>query len=445
MSTCNPETFTRSTFHHFRKFTNTSKLTIVEELVEAYRDAVRLCVDYLWEQKIEYKSKKGEIKIWDRKNELLDCPSMISTINMGYSGHLSARVLKCASTQACGIVKALSKKRQKDKSKRDWLISINRQPGEGLINRINLGMVKPHCQKINCEINSICMDLKFEENGHFDGFLKLKSLWSSTLSNYPKGFSVKIPFKNYRRVNKWNKIGLVMNSIELNENVVSLRWKIPMPPKRITGKTVAIDQGMTTCLTVSDGQKSTVDKHGYDLSAILQKTARKKHGSKAFQRATEHRKNYINWAVNQLNLTDVKEIKLEKITQINYGRYVSKVVGHWVNTLIRDSLIKVCEEEGVLFTHTSNEFNSQRCYVCGWVHKSNRKGKLFKCLICGHEKDADFNASQNILIRDTLSVLPYGFREHRLNLKGFYWNSKGLFDVTGQELTVPVSKRINLN
>jgi transposase len=111
---------------------------------------------------------------------------------------------------------------------------------------------------------------------------------------------------------------------------------------------------------------------------------------------------------------------------------------HWVNTLIRDSVQKFCEDTGVLYISTKNEFNSQRCSICGWVQKSNRKGKIFKCKLCGHVEDSDFNASQNILIRDTLFNLPFGFRRHRLNLKGFFWKPEGLFDVFGQDLTVPV-------
>jgi transposase len=151
----------------------------------------------------------------------------------------------------------------------------------------------------------------------------------------------------------------------------------------------------------------------------------------------EHRKNYINFIVKQLDLSDVKELLLEEIVNINYGRHVSRSMKHWVNTLIRDSLIKLCEETGVLFTHVGNEYNSQRCSKCGWVQKSNRKGKLFKCKACGHCEDADFNATQNILIRDTLFKLPFGFRGHRYNLKGFYWRSDGFYDSLGQALAVP--------
>lgn len=39
---------------------------------------------------------------------------------------------------------------------------------------------------------------------------------------------------------------------------------------------------------------------------------------------------------------------------------------------------------------------SQRCSRCLFQHKENRKGKIFRCLNCGHHEDADLNAAKNI-------------------------------------------------
>lgn len=162
-------------------------------------------------------------------------------------------------------------------------------------------------------------------------------------------------------------------------------------------------------------------------------------GSKGMQRASDHRKNYINWLVKQLNLFDVKELKLEKIENIKYGRNASRMMKHWSNPLIRDSILKRCEELGVLVTLVENEYNSQRCNECGWTQKSNRKGKLFLCKHCLNEDDADSNAAKNILNRHLLVEIPFGFRSMRKNLEGFFWNSIGLISKTGEEIAVPQS------
>ena len=429
----NKTTFIRSTFHYFRRDTNIGKLPILEEFVKEYRSAVKLCVNHIWNLKIEW--KKG--RIWDREKDLLDCPSMISTTGLDYRGPLSSRALKCAATQACGIVQAVVNKRKKDLRKVAWLKSINKIPSKGLQKRLDQGMTKPECESINCELNSICADIKFENGKRFDGFIQLKCLWNRS-SKYSRGLHIRIPVKHYRRSLKWKKVGTLLNSIHLNEASATLRWEVSRPHQVKTGRTIAIDQGKTDCLTTSDKQEFKKDIHGHTLESIIRKLANKKWGSDNFWKVAEHRKNHINWFVNQLNLTDVKEIKLEDIYNINYGRNVSRELKHWTNTQIREAICKLSEEAGVLFTLEENAFNSQRCNSCGWVQKSNRSGKKFKCKKCGHEEDSDFNASQNILIRDTLVKLPFGFRRHHLNLKGFYWTSTGLFDALRQELTVPV-------
>ena len=68
--------------------------------------------------------------------------------------------------------------RQKDLSKLAWLLSLSKPVGKGLEKRIQKGMIKPDCQSINCELNSICMNVRFESEKHFDGFVNLKSLWN---------------------------------------------------------------------------------------------------------------------------------------------------------------------------------------------------------------------------------------------------------------------------
>ena len=116
-------------------------------------------------------------------------------------------------------------------------------------------------------------------------------------------------------------------------------------------------------------------------------------------------------------------------------------MSHWCNPLIRDKIIKNCEETGVLVTEQFSFYRSQRCNSCGWVQKSNRKGKIFKCQCCGHKDDSDVNAAKNHL--SVLPDLPPFLLKQKLNIKGFFWNSKGIYDTAGVELTVPLSLKIS--
>ena len=47
-------------------------------------------------------------------------------------------------------------------------------------------------------------------------------------------------------------------------------------------------------------------------------------------------------------------------------------------------------------------YTSQQCPICNHISKSNRKSQeMFSCIKCGHEDNADNNASINILNRYT--------------------------------------------
>ena len=45
------------------------------------------------------------------------------------------------------------------------------------------------------------------------------------------------------------------------------------------------------------------------------------------------------------------------------------------------------------------DYSSQTCPVCGHIGKESRNGKYFHCTHCGHEDDADHNASVVLAMR----------------------------------------------
>ena len=423
------------------KNANQGKLETVRLFIQEYRKAVQSYVDYLWITPMTW-GKEPNVRIWNREAGQLDLPSMISTVGVTFDTKLSGRALKCAATQACGIVGAVVNKRKRDLFKATKLEEIHLPISKRLSAAIQTPVTKPVCSAINCEINSVVCSLSEEGDATgFDLWLTLSSIFNTKEKG--RGFKVVIPLQKHRQYKKWSDLmfGQQLSSVLLNEDKVVVRFEVEPPATKGVGETVAIDQGKITCLTMSDGCISTKNKHGHDLNTILRQLSRCKKGSQGFRRAESHRTNYINWAVNQINLSNVKEFKVEEIVNISYGRRVSRHLSHWVNSQIRDSLKKRCEENGVRFTLVRNEYNSQRCSKCGWVHKLNRKSKVFHCRKCSFELDADFNASQNILYRDTLADIPYELRYHKYNMKGFFWLPQGLYFDNGEEITVPPSPK----
>jgi len=209
-------------------------------------------------------------------------------------------------------------------------------------------------------------------------------------------------------------------------------FEMPYVSKRTAGITLGIDIGQKTLLSISNGNFSKKNKDGYDIESITNILIRKKAGSRGFQKAKEHLENYIKWSVNQIDLDNVKEIRLERLFKLPK---LSKRLKHWVYPLIISSIESKCIEHGVRVKYIGATYTSQRCSKCGWVRKINRKGKRFKCDKCGFEHDADLNAAINI----SLELKPIGKKQRlqRLNVKGFYW------DVVSSDNIVPDTKEVN--
>jgi len=213
--------------------------------------------------------------------------------------------------------------------------------------------------------------------------------------------------------------GKIKNSIRINENKLVLFYEIESKDKT-QGKTLGADQGQITCLSLSDGQVTKKNKHNYDLNHIQDILSRRKKGSKGFRRSQNHRNNYINWSINQLDFSKVKVIKLEKILNLRKGKSSSRKLSHWTYTDIKNKLILLSEIEGFDVVENENKFMSQRCSSCGFTHKSNRKGKTFKCINCDFTSDSDLNAASNHEVE--LIELPIlVWQQHINRTTGFHW------------------------
>jgi transposase len=221
----------------------------------------------------------------------------------------------------------------------------------------------------------------------------------------------------------------------INKDSITFFFKGKMEPKT-DGETLGIDIGSSTVISCSNGITST-KLDGYDLSDIQKKMSRKKKGSKAFKRCQIQRKNYINWAINQLNLDSVKTVKRENIKNLGKHQHVSRFLQSWTYADIFDKLDRYCQEQNVSVVIVPSVYTSQRCSACGWTRKSNRKGKYFKCSKCGFTTDADLNAARNISL--DLPAIGGKKRLSQDNMSGFYWSEMG------QEPLVPVVQKSILN
>jgi len=409
---------------HTVKFSNFNKQQQLKAFLKEYRRVASLVLDLLWDRPFHWQDKELNIT-----KEKYDCPTFISTPNLNIETTLSARALKCCSTQVCGMIKSATEKPRK----RQYMLAKLTEQGKTVENLLRAiakqKIVKPNTENIKAELNSICCDF-IETDTNFNGFLQLKSIGKT----YGK---IRIPIAFHRHSNRLKSKGKLLNSFLVSAKTIDFRWELPKKPIKKQGLTLGADQGYKDLLTLSNGTVTPkTDSHGHSLETITKRLARKKKGGKAFAQTQQHRLNFTNWSVNQLNLTNTKEIRLEEIINITYKRRTSRLLSHWCNTLIRDKLKSKCEEEQVALTFIPSTYRSQRCSSCGWVQKSNRKRKQFKCKSCGCSLDSDLNAAQNLTL--DLPRVSVGLRNQKLNLKGFYWSLKG-FSFDGEDFTVSLS------
>jgi len=388
------------------KFSNKQKRRQLNEFIKEYKTVTSTFIDLLWE----------EIKI-----PKLIPKELTSKINTW----LSARAVQCSAKQASGIIRGSRKKQEQRKYVINEFNELKMFKKARKLQRIyekNL-VSKPNLKDVNPELDSRFIKIDLENDTSFDGWLTIKQIGNKQ--------KLILPFKKTYHFNEMLSKGNIKGGVRINKKDVTFMFEIEGVENKETGNTLGIDIGKTNVISCSNNHISKPNKHNHDLNSILNIMSRKKKGSKGFSRCKDHRTNYINWSINQLNLNNTKQVNLENIKHIRKGRKNSRMLSHWTYTTIFDKLVSRCEEQGVLVLRISPTYTSQRCSKCGWVRKSNRKQKQFKCDKCSFECDSDLNASVNLSLN--LKAISKKKRLLQKNRTGFYWNE------VRQEYIVPVA------
>lgn len=399
----------RSTRHHLKDL-NQEKRSNYELFLRDYESYLISVFNEVWNngyEKFSIKAKSLNIPKYINYKDFEHIPS-----------NLSARAKSSAVTQVAQLVKSVV-----EKQRRVMWIKKNKNP-----NIKDKAFQKPKLKDIKPNLSSKCCDIVKLDNSKFWGFVKLKSIGR-------KYGEIKIPVIKNPRMR-----GICKSGILFSKNNIQISWEVPPNPIKKGDKIIGLDQGMKDVACLSDGQKTPeFCNHGHSLSSILDKLARKKKGSKAFNKAQKHRQNFVNYSINTLNFDGVKEVRLEKVVNIRHKRKSSRKMSHWSNPEIRDKIKSRCEELEVPVVEQSCAYRSQRCNQCGQVRKANRKSKEYSCENCGYCADADYNASLNHVV--DLPDVPRAFLGQKLNLgNGFFWKPEGFFNFDGSELRVPNSR-----
>lgn len=387
------------------KFANVGKRKQLDLFLQEYARVEQFFITLLWKNRMA--------------NPKFSIPSLLpSELTTQANTWLTARAIQCCGKQASGVVRSNIDAMGKMEDKQQELLKKGnyRQARKQKKKLDKLKTTGPLIKNIEAELDYRFCDIELTKNNSFEIWLTLGSLG--------KDMKLVLPFKRTKHFNEMLQYARGNNS-KLNEGVrissknVTFIFKILKPKEVKDGITIGMDVGLKSVYSTSDGQQSGKDKHGWDLDKILDKLLRRKKGSKGYRRAQTHRLNYVNMVLNLLNLKGVKRVNVEKIRQMRYKSHTSKKLSHWTYTIIFDKTNRFTEEHGVLVREVNPAFTSRRCNKCGWVKRTNRKGKCFCCSNCGYTADADINASVNISL--DLSEVTKKDKQLYYNGSGFYW------------------------
>lgn len=391
------------------KFCNAQKRKAVTEFIDEYSKVVREFVDLLWDR--------------EKIDSLLG-----SDITDKVQTWLSARAVQAAGKQASSIVRGT---RQKQKQR---LFQVEKFKKLGQFKKARKLQAicdkkrssKPFIDRVQPVLDARFINIDLDNKTSFDGWITLGSIGKKT--------KIVLPFKRTEHFNKLYEKGQLRPGLRLSVNKAEFAFEISQP-EREKGKTIGIDIGQKTAITCSDGQSVSADCHQHTYQSICDKLARKQKASKGFKRAQEHRSNFIGWALNRINFKDISRVNRENIKHLRRGKRSSRSLTRWNYSELNRRLEMKLEDLGVQVVLVSPTYTSQRCSECGWVRKSNRSGKLFRCGHCGFECDADLNGARNI----ALDLPPIGKAERlkHQNRKGFFWS------VSCQEPIVPDTQKPN--
>ena len=323
---------------------NKGKLEQVYQFLETYQNCVNYFIARLWsEQKFDGKYLEREY-IEDAKQRF----------------NLTTRLIQCAGKQAFEIVKS-----QRRKSRRQRRM--------------------PRFKEFNANLDSRFWEIT-EQSNSFE-WLKLQS-----------GFTFHLPFNKTKIWNKWADRGFSLSKsirlfIRKGRLFIEFLFEKETPKPKTEGAVEGLDLGYVNLAVCSNGQVVGGKMNGY----IKSFAKREKHTHKQIEQKSFHELKGLDLSgTKTLVIENLKHVKSKTRKRKMFSRSHNRHLSHWLYAEVIKWLEQRCEEQKVQLVRVSPWKTSQFCRFCGNWDRRNRRGDRFKCVHCGHEEQADSNASQNL-------------------------------------------------
>jgi IS605 OrfB family transposase len=123
-----------------------------------------------------------------------------------------------------------------------------------------------------------------------------------------------------------------------------------------------------------------------------------------FRETINHR--YSKALVDYAEKNGYGTIQMEDLSGIKSSTGFPKRLQHWTYFDLQQKIKYKAEEQGIKVVKIKPAYTSQRCSRCGHIDPANRKSQSeFKCIACGFSSNADYNASQNISMRNIEKII----------------------------------------
>ena len=222
-----------------------------------------------------------------------------------------------------------------------------------------------------------------------------------------------VPFACYRKATELLKTRANEHHLVFRNNhfYIHAACNVPEEPLAKPKGFLGVDLGIVNIATSSDGYKysgNLIDKNRIRYSKLRASLQRRETPSakRKLKKVSRKQSNFVKNTNHCISKEIVRKAKaldfgiaLEELHKIKTPVSKTQIERHqkWSFYQLRNFIEYKAKISGIQTVLVDPRNTSRTCSKCGFVDKDNRRNRNdFKCLSCGYELDADFNASINI-------------------------------------------------
>ena len=183
----------------------------------------------------------------------------------------------------------------------------------------------PVLKNFSLDLNSNFVEFFTTKKGLYRQWIHISSLG--------KEYNMNIPFLKTKIYNKFVSNNFQLsNFISISNNIIKVVFTKKISYKE-NGKEFGCDIGLNNVLTLSNGIQ-TNSLNNKSLPSLHHKLNNRTKGSIRYHETIIERDNYIKYAINKIDFSDIKVLYLEDIKYLRFKKHCSKFLRCWRYALI---------------------------------------------------------------------------------------------------------------